>query len=297
MASQDGAQELVVVFDQSGSKPGLEMRYGQFKALLAQKATLEKYADSTLKAAYAQVGTGLTLRAVVFFLFRTNAEGYVDPAFNLPLDYMATHAGQGPDLGHGPIRMASRSQCPVPWHGINTWEPTGSGERHAAMLVQKVVWRNRLGLKPSVVVRHSQGFAADQQPAAGALVQSQRAGRAVPVVSEVPAKVSVDSAADGDSRASTLRMMRRRLQAALREPADSVADLPVEPGDSQSPGSADPQRLGEAALRIRGEMERQQQAYLEQIKNCRQEIQALKSALRHEQERNRRLQQLLRGDL
>jgi hypothetical protein len=44
-------------------------------------------------------------------------------------------------------------------------------------------------------------------------------------------------------------------------------------------------------------MERQQQGYLEQIKNCREEIQKLKSALRHEQERNRRLQQLLRGDV
>ena len=47
---------------------------------------------------------------------------------------------------------------------------------------------------------------------------------------------------------------------------------------------------------LRAEMERQQQSYLEQIARCRDEIQTLKSALRQELERNRRLQQLLRGD-
>jgi len=55
--------------------------------------------------------------------------------------------------------------------------------------------------------------------------------------------------------------------------------------------------MGQAAARFRAEMLRQQQGYLEQIKNCRDEIQQLKAALRHEQKRNRRLQQLLRGDV
>jgi hypothetical protein len=36
--------------------------------------------------------------------------------------------------------------------------------------------------------------------------------------------------------------------------------------------------------------------YLDQIRNCKDEIQKLKSALRNEQERSRRLQQLLRGE-
>lgn len=294
MASQDGAQELVVVFDQSGSKPGLEMRYGQFKALLAQKATLEKYADSTLKAAYAQVGTGLAVRAVVFFLFRTNAAGYVDPAFNLPLDYMATHAGEGPDLGQGPIRMACRSQCPVPWHGINMWEPAGHDDKHAAMLVQKVVWRNRLGLKPSVVLRHGRGFAAGEQPAARVTIRRQESR----IGDALPAAVPADQAANGGTgRSSKLQLMRRRLEAAFREPEPAEPPVETAAGSAATLPPADGERLSEASMRMRAEMERQQQGYLEQIKNCRQEIQALKSALRHEQERNRRLQQLLRGDL
>jgi len=163
MASQDGAQEVVLLFDPSGSKVDLEMRYGQFKALLGQKATLDSHAAATVKAAYAQVGDGLIVRAAVFFLFKVNEAGYVDPAFNLPLDYMAQQSGPGPDLGNGPILMASRSQCPVPWHAINMWEPEGEGERHPAHLVQKSVWRNRLQLKTIPVRRRSSGA---ERPAA-----------------------------------------------------------------------------------------------------------------------------------
>ena len=47
----------------------------------------------------------------------------------------------------------------------------------------------------------------------------------------------------------------------------------------------------------RGDLEQQQQVYLDQISGCRDEIQKLKSELRHEQARSQRLQQLLRGEL
>ena len=57
------------------------------------------------------------------------------------------------------------------------------------------------------------------------------------------------------------------------------------------------EQMGQVADRFRDEMQRQQQSYLEQIRSCREEIQKLKAALRHEKERNRRLQQLLRGDV
>jgi len=56
------------------------------------------------------------------------------------------------------------------------------------------------------------------------------------------------------------------------------------------------ERLTEVSDKYRNEMAQQQQGYLEQIKNCREEIRQLKSALRHEQERSRRLQALLRGE-
>ncbi len=271
MTSQDGAEELIVLFDPQGSKIDLEMRFDQFNALLAQKATLGSHAASTVKAGYAQVGAGLAVRAVVLFLFKVNESGYVDPAFNLPLDYMAQNAGSGPDLGNGEIRMASRSQCPVPWHGINVWEPQGEGNAHPAMLIQKVVWRNRLGLKPVPMKAVASEVAQEALKAAAA----QR----------VEAGVRLDRAANGS-------IGRARLQAIDKTLTATFGDA-----GRVNVGQHANQHREQVAEQFRSEMERQQQGYLEQIKGCREEIQKLKAALRHEKERNRRLQQLLRGDV
>lgn len=278
MASQDGAQEIVVLFDTQGAKITLEMRLAQFNALLAQKDTLGSHAASTVKAAYAQVGSGLAVRAVVFFLFKVNENGHVDPAFNLPLDYMAQNAGEGPDLGNGVISMACRSQCPVPWHGINMWEPAAvEGKAHPALLVQKAVWRNRLGLKPVPVTARSSVSRVAADARAGEQVEAG-----------LRADVRLDKAANGGIGVERMRAIDRKLTATFGQAGRvSVGQYTRQRGEQNA----------EAAEQIRAEMQRQQHGYLEQIKGCREEIQKLKAALRHEQERNRRLQQLLRGDV
>ncbi len=310
MASQDGAQEVVLLFDPSGSKIDLEMRYGQFKALLGQKATLDSHAAATVKAAYAQVGDGLIVRAAVFFLFKVNEAGYVDPAFNLPLDYMAQQSGPGPDLGNGPILMASRSQCPVPWHAINMWEPEGEGERHPAHLVQKAVWRNRLQLKTIPVRRRSNGIerpppqrsepAARTAPQPAPQIEPRRQAAPRPRARQAPPSAPVDltarldvtgqlePGAGGGLGLARLQAMDQRLTAEFGE----AGRVSVTQYSRQHR-----EQMGQVADRFRDEMHRQQQSYLEQIRTCREEIQKLKAALRHEKERNRRLQQLLRGDV
>ena len=275
MARWEGFQELVALFDASGSTIGQEMRFGQFNGLLAQKASLKSHSASTVKAAYAQVGAGLTVHAVVFFLFKVNEEGYVDPAFNLPLAYMADNAGEGPDLGNGPISMACRSQCPVPWHAINMWEPAGKGEAHPAMQMQKLVWRNRLGLKPAPVTEKAERVAKPRT-------------RPPQEVREVAAVVQVDEAVQGAPMVAKMQAMEQKLTATFGEAGRvSVGQYTRQHRE----------QVGQVAARFRQEMERQQQGYLEQIKSCREEIQKLKSALRNEKQRSRRLQQLLRGDV
>jgi hypothetical protein len=269
MAGQDGLQEVVVLFDGAGAKAELEMRYRDFEALLAHKTTLASHAASLVPAAYAQVGPGLAVWAVVLFRFRVDEEGRVDPAFNLPLAYMAQNAGAGPDLGAGAISMACRSQCPVPWHAINLWEPQGQGDAHPAMVVQKVVWRNRLGLKPVPVAQRGEPVAELK-----AVAPSQR-----DVVLEL------DDALNGRPERQVLE---EKLTAAFGEAGRvGVHHVTRQHRD----------RVAHLASQYREELDRQQQSYLEQIRQCREEIQKLKGALRHEQERNRRLQQLLRGDL
>jgi hypothetical protein len=276
MTGREGFQELVVLFDATGRKVDLEMRIGQFNGLLGQKGTLNSHTASTVKAAYAQVGAGLCVRAAVFFQFKVGQQGYVDPAFNLPLAYMAQNAGEGPDLGSGPILMASRSQCPVPWHGINMWEPVGEGQAHPAMLVQKVVWRNRLGLKPIPMIRRGNAVTR-------LLSRPRRESR-----SEIETVMQMDEAVNGSTPVARLQAMAEKLTATFGEAGRVGVDQHTRQHREQ---------VGQVATQLRQEMERQQQGYLEQIKGCREEIQKLKAALRHEQERNRRLQQLLRGDV
>jgi hypothetical protein len=288
MATRQGFQELVVLFDGAGSKVDLEMRYGQFNGLLAQKGTLNSHVGATVKAAYAQVGAGLSVRAAVFFLFKVGGQGYVDPAFNLPLEYMAEHAGEGPDLGSGVIKMACRSQCPVPWHAINMWEPTGEKQSHPAMLVQKVVWRNRLGLKPIPMARRGDSVTTLLPRAA------QHEQGVVQAVAQVDEAVNL-SVAMPRMRAQ----MQAKIQARVQAMEEKLTAAFGRTGRIAQPAQPARQReqVGQLTARFRLEMERQQQGYLEQIKNCREEIQKLKATLRHEQERNRRLQQLLRGDV
>jgi hypothetical protein len=289
MATQDGAQEVIVVFDPSGSKVDAEISMESFQKLLSHDGTLAAQAASLVKAAYAQVGAGLAVRALVFFQFRVDEEGRLDPAFNLPLEYMANNAGLGPDLGLGPVRMASRAQCPVPWHGINLWEPTMTGDAHPAQLVQKAVWRNRVGLTPVPVTRTRQ------------VVAEARSGKRRP--HEAVLELDQALGAGGEVHIAEAPQIESRVAAGMGEPPRSrgrarrqTVDRSRERSDGRAPGR-DAVPLLPPSDHFRAEMQRQQQGYLEQIKACREEIQKLKSALRHERERNRRLQQLLRGDV
>lgn len=316
MASREGFQEVVFLFDAAGSKIDLEMRLGQFNGLLAQKGTLGSHAASTPKAAYAQVGAGLAVRAVVFYLFKVNEQGYVDPAFNLPLEYMAQNAGEGPDLGNGIISMACRSQCPVPWHAINMWEPAGEGKKHPAMLVQKAVWRNRLGLKAVPSTRRSGDVSSlsDGAPARLPHIEtdylpfeqaangssngaSHGATGASPGLARMQAMEDKLTAAFGAAgRVSTTRMPSHSRQSVSRA-AEFLGESVESAGGTRESGGRTAESIGRMAEQFRAEMTRQQQGYLDQIKSCREEIQQLKATLRHEQQRNRRLQQLLRGDV
>ncbi len=158
MSQATGFEEIVLLFNPEGTAVVGEMHYRDFETLIDQSATLEAHAASVVKAAYVLVGTGLAVRGVVLFVFNVNEEGFADPAFNVPLAYLVENAGAGPDIGHGPLPLACRGQCPVPWHGSKLWGSSGDGDEHAVMVAQKAVWRNKLGLKPSAYKTESANF-------------------------------------------------------------------------------------------------------------------------------------------
>jgi hypothetical protein len=147
------------------------------------------------------------------------------------------------------------------------------------MLVQKAVWRNRLGLKPVPVV-HKAGSAVASFARQTRMHKSRRQA--------LEPTFRLDEVANGEAGMTQMRSLEDKLTATF--------------GDAGRVGMTQqsvqhPEQTGKAADQFRSEMHRQQQGYLEQIRNGREEIQKLKAALRHEQERNRRLQQLLRGDV
>ena len=261
MTAEDGLaglEEAVFVFAPDGLAVTTEMRFSDFEALAARSYAIESLAGSRTKAAYVRVGSPLAVRGIVFFVFGVDEQGLVDASFNVPLRYIYDHAGAGPDLGLGAIRLACRGQCPVPWHAVNLWDPHGDGEAHPAALVQRAVWRNRLGLKPTGAVERllEDGLVLEE-----------------PVTAAWPTSNGETSAPADFERA--------------RGDADAAVEAVVRQHREQ---------LDRVARKFREDLERQQQTYLDQIRGCKDEIQQLKAALRHEQQRSRRLQALLRGD-
>lgn len=123
------------------SDPTVELHWSEFEALTTRAAPLPAFAGQELKGAYAQVGMELGIIAIAAFLIQFDKEGYVDTDWNVPLRDLVRNAGRGPDIGHGPIKVASRRQCPIPWHIHHMWNPTDND----CMKVQRFVERNKLG--------------------------------------------------------------------------------------------------------------------------------------------------------
>lgn len=92
---------------------------------------------------------------------------------------------------------------------------------------------------------------------------------------------------DDPYRRQSREMLQRRIERAIGEEGTvNVQKLIIEHSE----------QIDKLTAKYRQDLEQQQQSYLNQIRDCRDEIQKLKSELRHEQNRNMRLQQLLRGE-
>jgi hypothetical protein len=275
MSQQDAIGEAVFFFD--GDDVATELHYSEFEALLSGSTTLQPFAASVARGAYVVVGTGMAVRAVVCFQLRFDEEGRADPKFSVPLRHLATQAGAGPDLGCGAIRLASRRQCSVSWHAMNLWQPEGSGEASPLNAIQRAAWRNRIGIKlaandgegPPIQIGPIESEPAEAS-APPPRPPSRAAARPLPPrpAGNGPADRKIDQTFGDEGRVSLPQLIQQHNQ-----------------------------NLEGLTRKYRADLEQQQQIYLDQIRNCRDEIQRLKSLLRHEQNRNRRLQQLLRGDV
>ena len=245
-------QDLVVLFDSTGAMPSGQCTLAVFEGLCAGDGALPAHAGGQVRAAYVVVGSGLMIRGLVFFTFSLDAEGRMCGSFNIPLQYLVRAAGVRADLGIGPARVASRSQCPVPWLALNLWEPSSTGEASVSRQIQRVIWRSRDQLRP---VARTDVYTSPASTDDALLTETQtEQSVGVPEV-----------AATGACEAALIETASLRSRIVPRQ--------------------------------VREDLFRQQQGYLKQMRKFREEIYKLKLALRQEQERNRRLQELLRGEI
>jgi hypothetical protein len=140
--------QAVVFFD--GGRPVKEMLQVEFEAILDQVVGLHEFAGRELCACFLRINQRLDIVGAVFFLVDFDERGYVNRSWNVPLQHLLDNAGRGPDLGSGRIRLACRSQCPVPWHARQLWDPELEGESNSLRQMQAAVRRNRLGLTVDV---------------------------------------------------------------------------------------------------------------------------------------------------
>lgn len=211
-------------------------------------------AGTSVDAVYATLGAGLLVQELVFFLLPLDAAGAIDPNFNIPLDYLALHAGEREDLGLPGLRAASRAQCPVPWMALRLWEPE-SGTETEARRVQRLLLTNRLGLDPRRSSTASAPADAALNPAAPgifvrnkpdqvlleALQAAARADRAAASQDAIPHSSAGVSVAD---RAGEVRDLG--WSAAVAAPGAVPAEYAVHPSDYGSPR---PSRAGARAAR------------------------------------------------
>lgn len=309
-----GPLHLVMLYDADGDVCE-EMLHSTFQALLAGEGRLERHAASVTKAVYIVVGNSLAIRGVVYFQFAVDEDGRVDPAFNLPLQYLVQQAGLGEDIGQGPIRKASRGQCPVPWHAVNLWEP--SAEQTVDTL-QKIIFRNKLKIDNLSDYRDEDFFSSpadaidlvdimlleeddemptEQETASAAPSRAQtepqnQAEKPRPKRAEQDVTRSTHNGASQNPGPSPLAAKNQEFTAKLTEVFGEAGKLSL-----QDLIRLHTDQLNQAKAKYREDIETQQMSYLDQLRACRDEIHSLKVALRQEQGRNRRLQQMLRGDL
>ena len=135
-----------LVFVLRNDEIAVELTYSEFSKVLNNSSHMAQFAAEKVQCVYAAVSSRLALRGAVCFELQFDEHGAVERKFSVPLRHLMETAGAGPDLGTGPVMLASKSQCSISWQAKNLWEPTGKDADHPLNKVQRALWRNQLGL-------------------------------------------------------------------------------------------------------------------------------------------------------
>ncbi|MBX2809725.1 MAG: hypothetical protein KTR20_13960 [Cellvibrionaceae bacterium] len=102
------------------------MTYAEFQAILEGYVPLEDVASKVVQVVYLRINSSLHITAAVFFCLPFDKQGFIENAWDIPLEQLADNTAEGPDMGSGAISLACFSQCPAQCHQKNLWEPDAS---------------------------------------------------------------------------------------------------------------------------------------------------------------------------
>lgn len=123
-----------------------EMLLTEFEAVLDGVVGEPEFADTSAHAVYLKINRRLDIVGAVFFLINFDNKGSADRRWNIPLSQMVETAALGPELNGIQLRIACRSQCQIPWHQQDLWEPDLSVESNTLKILSASIQANRLGL-------------------------------------------------------------------------------------------------------------------------------------------------------
>ena len=118
----------------------------EFESMLDGFVPSKEWALRTMQAVYVEINHRLLITAAVFFKVGFDDHGWIDGSWNMPLADLAKRGQAGPDLGAGPIHMATFSQCPIDLYKQLLWDPEVKGRQNHLGQLKKAVSRNRLGI-------------------------------------------------------------------------------------------------------------------------------------------------------
>ena len=128
-----------------------ELLYSEFEALLEGFTPEKEWAGKDARAVYLELSGDLKPKCAVFFTVAFDEEGWVEASWNIPLVNLARTAGPGPDLGAGPIRVATAKSCPDPRFQMQLWTPDLTPNGKIIKWILDALAINRLGLSKKVV--------------------------------------------------------------------------------------------------------------------------------------------------
>jgi hypothetical protein len=268
----------VIFFD--GDALVKEMLQVEFEAVLDQVVGLSEFAGREIGACFLRINQRLQIMGAVFFLVDFDLRGYVNRSWNVPLEHLLENAGRGPDLGAGRVRLSCRSQCSIPWHSRQLWDPILEGENNSFRQMMQALQRNRLGLAAEVPDITD---AVERPP----LLRMQADGNNAPD--------TISAATLSTAQSKLQAQSKQKVGASERQLTERISQRLQQEYQGKLVAQTEEHQLSLSTLKsnFQQQLDQLQQHYQIQINQFKEALESAKTVVRDEKRRNQALKDKL----